>query len=60
MTADTNGGGAGLTTADSLGNEDSSDLSCNASFAIVGGKRNHGVDRSVDIRRVESEKMGIT
>ena len=59
ITADTTGGGSGLTIADSSGNEDSSEyiISADVSFAIFGGKKNHGKDNSVDIKRVESEKM---
>lgn len=64
MTADTTGGGSGLIISDSSGNEDSSEYiissGCNASFAriaIFGGKKNHGVDNSVDIGRVESDNL---
>jgi hypothetical protein len=59
ITADTTGGGSGLTIADSSGIDDSSEyiISSDGFFAIIGGKRNHGVDNSVDIGRVKSEKM---
>ena len=64
MTADTTGGGSGLTISDSSGNEDSSEYTissnCNPSLArvaIFGGKRKHKVDNSVDIGRVKSENL---
>jgi hypothetical protein len=57
MTADTTGGGSGLTISGSSGDEDSSEYIILSRVAIFGGKRNQGVDKSVDIGRVESDNL---
>ena len=59
MTADTTGGGKGLTISVSSGDEDSSEYIMLSRVAIVDRKEtlNPGVDKSVDIERVESDNL---